>query len=159
MIFLEEKDKRFYIAQSTIEEAGLGVFAAEDIPKDSVLEILGFMVDVGSVADRCTNYARNYKFAANFADKYDRYIVPIGFGGMVNHAKSLEDQNVELRYIKHNSSNIAAGSAVYYFIKDVKKDQEILGNYGEEFEKAINEQKYWQRFLDLELYNLGKLKR
>ena len=68
-------------------------------------------------------------------------------------------QNVELRYIKHTSSNNAAGSAVYYFIKDVKANEEILGNYGQLFELKMNEEKYWQMFLDLELYNLKQLKR
>jgi hypothetical protein len=159
MIFLEENDKRFYLNKSTIESAGVGVFASEDIPKDSVMEILGFMVGVGSAADQCTNYAKDYKFAANFEGKYDRHIIPIGFGGMVNHTQDSNLQNVELRYVRHSSSNVAAGSAVYYFIKDVKKDQEILGNYGQQFELKITEEEYWQRFLDLELYNLKQLKR
>lgn len=159
MILVEEKDNRFYIKQSGIQNAGLGVFAKEEIKKDSFLEIIGVMVNINSTADNCTNYAKDYKFAANFADKYDRHIVPMGFGGMVNHTEDKNLQNVELRYLKHSSSNSAAGSAVYYFIKDVKKDEEILGNYGQLFESKINEDKYWQMFLDLELYNLKQLKR
>jgi hypothetical protein len=159
MILVEEKDNRFYIKESKIPNAGLGVFANEDIKKDSFLEIIGVMVDVNSISDHCTSYAKNYKFAANFADKYDRHIVPMGFGGIVNHTEDQNLQNVELRYIKHSSSNAAAGSAVYYFIKNVKKDEEILGNYGQLFELKMNEDKYWQMFLDLELYNLKQLRR
>jgi len=159
MIFVEEKDKRFYLAPSKIKDAGMGVFASEDISKESFLEILGIMVDVGSVADNCTEYAKNYKFAANFADKYDRHIIPVGFGAIVNHTDDKEFQNVELRYIKHSSQNPAAGAAVYYFTKDVKKDEEILGNYGQQFMLKMTEDKYWQMFLDLELYNLKQLKR
>jgi SET domain-containing protein len=159
MILVEEKDERFYIKESTIENAGLGVFAKQDIKKDSYLEIIGVMVNVNSVADKCTDYAKNYKFAANFSDKFDRHIIPMGFGGIINHTENPNFQNVELRYIKHTSSNNAAGSAVYYFIKDVKANEEILGNYGQLFELKMNEEKYWQMFLDLELYNLKQLKR
>lgn len=159
MMLLEEKDKRFYLEKSNLEDAGLGVFASQDIKKDEYLEIVGVMVDVNSTADKCTEYAKNYKFAANFAGKFDRHIVPMGFGAMINHTDVKELQNVELRYIKHSSENPFAGSAVYYFIKDVKKGEEILGNYGPDYQKKLEIEKYWRMFLDLGLYNLGKLKR
>ena len=45
------------------------------------------------------------------------------------------------------------------FIKEVKKGEEILGNYGPEYQKKLETEKYWRMFLDLGLYNLGKLKR
>ena len=159
MIVIEEKDKRFYLQESKIKDAGMGVFAAQDIKKDDYLEIIGIMLDVDSIADKCTQYAKRYKFAANFAGKFDRHIIPMGFGAIINHTENPELQNAELRYIKHNSINPAAGSAVYYFIKDIKKDEEVLGNYGIEYQQKLDDEKYWQMFLDLELYNLGKLKR
>lgn len=159
MILIEETDKRFYLKESSIKNAGVGVFASQDINKDEYMEILGVMVNVNSTADQCTQFAANYKFAANFADSFDRHIIPMGFGAMVNHTDDSNLQNVEIRYIKKNSANIGAGSAVYYFVKDVKKDEEILGNYGQQFNLKIDEEKYWQMFLDLQLYNLNKLKR
>lgn len=159
MILIEEKDDRFYLAPSTIKDADLGLFASRDIKKDEYLEILGVMVRVNSTADKCTEYAKNYKFAANFLEKFDRHIIPMGFGGMVNHSTSQEMINVELRYIKHTSLNPAAGSAVYYFLRDVKKDEEVLGHYGHHFNIKLEEDKYWQMFLDLKLYNLKQLKR
>lgn len=158
-MLIEEKDNRFYIDKSDINNAGFGVFASQDISEGDYLEIIGVMVNVNSVADRCTKFANKYKFAANFSDKYSRHIIPMGFGAIVNHTNDKNLQNVELRYIKHNSKNISAGSAVYYFIKDIKKGQEVLGNYGEEFDKIITEENYWEMFLDLELYNFKKLKR
>lgn len=158
MILIEEKDKRFYIDKSSIQDAGKGLFAAEDISKDSYLEIIGIMVNVNSVCDMCTEYANNYKFAANFANKYDRHIIPIGYGALVNHTDNKDIQNVEIRYLKTNLSNEASGSAVYYFIKDVKKGEEILGNYGEEWKGKIEEENHWQMLIDLDLYNLKQLK-
>jgi SET domain-containing protein len=159
MILVEEKDKRFYLGESTIKDAGLGVFASEDIKKDDYLEIIGVMVDIDSTTDKCTDYARFYKFAANFPGKFDRHIIPMGFGAIINHTDDPKVQNVELRYIRHSSSNPSAGSAVYSFTKDVKKGEEILGNYGPDYQKRLDDEKYWRMFLDLELYNLGKLKR
>jgi hypothetical protein len=158
MILVEEKDKRFYLDKSTIESAGMGVFALEDIAVGSVLEIIGVMIDVGSISDQCSSFASNYKFAAKFSGEYNRHIIPLGFGGMVNHTVDKKNQNVELRYIKRNTNNENAGSAVYYFIKDVKKGQEILGNYGEKWNNKIEEKNDWQMFLDLELYNLRHLR-
>lgn len=158
MILVEENDARFYLKESNIKNAGLGVFAKEDIKKDNFLEIIGVMVNINSLSDICTNYAKDYKFAANFENKFDRHIIPMGFGGMVNHTEDKNLQNVELRYLRHSILNSAAGSAVYYFIKDVKKDEEILGNYGQIFESKINNDKYWQMFLDLELYNFKEIK-
>ena len=158
MILVEEKDKRFYLEKSKIEDAGIGVFASENINAGSVLEIIGVMVKIGSISDQCSQFASNYKFAADFSDKYDRHIVPLGFGGMVNHTNDKNQQNVELRYIKRSTNNEASGSAVYYFIKDVKKGEEILGNYGKKWNNKIEEKNDWQMFLDLELYNLKYLK-
>lgn len=159
MFTIEEKDKRFYLEKSKIKDAGMGVFAAEDINKDEYLEIIGIMVDVNSIPDKCTEYAKKYKFAANFAGKFDKHIIPMGFGAIINHTNNKELQNAELRYIKHTSKNSFAGSAVYYFIKDIKKGEEILGNYGPDYDLSLENEKYWKMFLDLGLYNLSKIKR
>ena len=35
MMLIEEKDKRFHVKESTIENAGMGVFASEDIKKEN----------------------------------------------------------------------------------------------------------------------------
>jgi hypothetical protein len=170
MILIEENDERFYLKKSTQPNAGLGVFASKDLKKGDFIEIIGVMVKKNSIADVCTSYANNYKFAAAYDNEYDMHIVPMGFGGMVNHANNKEEQNAEIKYIEHKIINSAAGKAVYYFIKDIKKDEEILGNYGENWNNAIQwiqkipkliedlEEKEWNRFLNFGLYNLDKLK-
>ena len=66
--------------------------------------------------------------------------------------------NAATGQVTMNNAALAAGSAVYYFIRDVKKDEEILGNYGQQFQLKMDENKYWQMFLDLELYNLKEIK-
>lgn len=170
MIIIEEKDDRFYLKKSTQPNAGVGVFAARNLKKDDFLEIIGVMVKKNSVSDLCTSYANNYKFAAAYDGEYDMHIVPMGFGGMINHANDPNQQNAEIRYIDHRRINVAGGSAVYYFIKDIQKDEEILGNYGENWKNAMNwiqkipdlvenlEEKEWERFLNFDLYNFSKLK-
>jgi hypothetical protein len=65
MIVFEEDDDRFYIAQSTVNLAGNGLFAKKPIKKNDWLEITGVLVHRESVADQCTYYANAYKFAAD----------------------------------------------------------------------------------------------
>lgn len=158
MILLEETDKRFYLSKSTLPNAGTGVFAAEDLKKGDFLEIIGVMVKKDSISDLCTAYAKSYKFEARY-EEADRYIVPMGYAGMVNHTDNKEIQNAIITHLKRNPNNPNSSGAVYYFIKDIKKDEEILGNYGEKWNKKIIEKNDWQMFLDLELYNLKYLKR
>ena len=78
----EESDKRFYIQESSVPNAGRGVFAKTDIEKGSHLEIVGVLVKAGSISNTCTAYANDYKFASS--PSMESYIVPTGFGGMVN---------------------------------------------------------------------------
>ncbi len=176
MILVKETDERFYLAKSKLPNAGTGVFAKTPLEKDDWLEIIGAQVEVGSLADKCTTYGKNYKFAASGSIKggervidHTRLIVPMGFGGMINHAPNQKMQNVEIRYLQKPSRNPAASKAVYHFLRDIAKDEEILGNYGEDwggvfdwasdctvFSDDIEAE--WERFLSHDLYNLGKLK-
>jgi SET domain-containing protein len=174
MITIKEKDTRFYVKESTQQDAGMGLFASVDILAGSSLEVIGVMVDRESISDTCTSYSNSYKFAADYANSLGsikKHIIPMGFAAIVNHANEKKDQNVEIRYIKKGQEQVC----VYYFIKDVKKDEEILGNYGDkwwqsirninEWTKKINssdskeEDEDWDSFLELGLYNLRNLKK
>ena len=174
MIFFEETDTRFYIKNSSILNANKGLYAKEKIIKGDYLEISGVLIKRQSVADLCTHYANNYKFAAKvkrYADgKIDigeNIIIPLGYAGIVNHTDKKENQNVEIRYMKRTKKNENSDDAIYYFLKDVEKDEEILGNYGDSWNavlKWINESnknkesvKEWEKFLMFDLYNLGSL--
>lgn len=168
MYTIEENDDRFYISESTIPNAGRGLFAKTNIKKGDHLEIIGVIVKAGSVANTCTDYANKYKFAAGASKK--EIVVPMGYGGIVNHSPEKTSQNAEITYIKNNRPrNPAAGNVVYKFIRDVEKDEEILGNYGEDWTKVLNwaeemnEKKkelpedQWETFVSFNLYNLGDL--
>lgn len=171
-MLIEETDDRFYLKESTILNAGMGVFAKEDIVKGEFLEIIGVQVKINSIADKCTHYANKYKFAATGKlvkeqkkVEYNRLVVPMGFGAIINHSPSSELQNAEIWYRQGTKRNPAAGQAVYRFIRDIKKDEEILGNYGEMWQGVIdwagdkaNEVKDdWETFLSYDLYSLGEL--
>jgi hypothetical protein len=165
MIVVEETDKRFYLKESTIKAAGMGVFAKESLKKGDYLEIIGVAVKVDSIANQCTAFAANYKFAAKAAD-YDRLIIPMGYGGMVNHTDG-QGQNAQIEYKKGLKSS-HAGQAAYVFTRDIEAGEEILGNYGDHWdalfkwsveykESAEKMEKDWETFLKYDLYNLGSL--
>ena len=50
----------------------------------------------------------------------------MGYGGMVNHTDNPLQKNCEITHI--------GGDVYYVFEKDVEKDEEILGNYGSNWE-------------------------
>ena len=168
MILMQEKDDRFYIKESTIPNSGMGLFAKTSIKAGSVLPIRGIQVQIGSDIEICTSYAKDYKFAA-CDRKTDRHIVPLGYAAMINHASGYYVNNVEIRASQHTQqSDNFTGKMVYYFLKDVKKDEEILGHYGTFWSsvfdwKVKSEGKTqvaeddWQTFLSYGLYNLDSL--
>jgi len=160
----KENDDRFYIDDSTIKHAGKGLFAKKKIIKGERLMISGALVERGTCTDTCTTYANCYKFGASIEnDECGKYvIVPLGFAALVNHAEVVEKQNVEIKYF--GNYEIA-----YVFMQDVEANQEILGNYGESWNSMIQwshkqlenikvEKKTWEKFLDLNLYDLGELR-
>lgn len=138
MHVFEEKDDRFYIGWSSIENAGRGVFAARPIKAGELLLITGVLVERNSESDRTTVFLNRYKFVAlpKIKDKkildYGKYsICPLGYAALVNHTGNRKLQNVEIRYLDNDEHPYEHGDrAVYYFIKDVNKGEEILGNYG-----------------------------
>jgi hypothetical protein len=172
MFQVEETDDRFYTKESTIPKAGLGVFSKVLLEKDDYLEIIGVRVKAKGLADQCTHYGNKYKFAARGkvikgerSTDYSHFIVPMGFGGMVNHSPSPAQQNAEIHYHQKSTRNQAAGQAVYRFLRNIEPDEEILGNYGEVWEgimdwagdKAEEIKDDWETFLGYDLYSLGQL--
>lgn len=123
MIF-HEQDERFYISTSKLPNAGLGLFCSVNIEQNDYLIIKGIKVLKNSTADLCTHYCNKYKFSPSVEDKYN--IIPLGFAGMVNHAMKKEDQNVMMAWLEADVK-----SMIWLFIKPVKKDEEILGDYGD----------------------------
>lgn len=167
MIFVEEKDDRFYVDTSTLPEAGLGCFAKVTLKKGDRMEIIGVYVRKGGMADQCTHYAKRYKFAGS--PKMDAKIVPMGFGGMVNHSSDPNKQNAALEYCPgSNKMNENAGQVIYRIIKDIEAGQEVIGNYGDQIGPEVErmawlaaqlqpEKEDWKSFVERNPYGLKDL--
>jgi hypothetical protein len=127
MQLFEEKDNRFYVTESTIENAGLGLFAAEDLPAKSVLEVQGFLIEKNSPADICTKYSRDYRLY------YDgeRILVMTGWAAMANHSE--RSPNAVL--LKSED-----GQMYLVTLREVRKDEEILYKYSDYAGLQINMQ-------------------
>lgn len=166
MIFVEETDERFYIDKSTLANAGWGLFAKVPIKKNDWIEVIGVLVKTGGIADRCTHYARRYKFAGS---KKDAKIVPMGYAGIINHTNDAALQNMQLTCQKGLSKrNEHASEVVYQALRDIEPGQELLGNYGEDIGKEIEimtsnytyhdeVKEDWEVFLAYNLYDLKRL--
>jgi hypothetical protein len=167
MIFVEETDTRFYIKESSLPNAGFGCFANTLLKKGDWLEVIGVYVKKGGLADQCTHYAKRYKFAGS--PKMNAKIVPMGFGGMVNHTDNPTLQNCNLEYAPGlNKRSEHAGQVVYRFIRDIYPDEELLGNYGPEVGEEVKKisttigfadtnKLEIERFLKFNLYNLSEI--
>ena len=173
MMIFEEEDDRFYIDNSTMKNAGKGLFASRKINKNEFLSITGVMVKRGSTADLCTYHFNSYKFAASVKRKGDLieigdyFIVPLGLSGIINHTDDTKKQAVQIQYVgnEHPQKSPHAGKAVYWFLRDVEKGEEIFGNYGDGWGRVFNwankvennsvaEQSEYKKFFDLNLYAL-----
>lgn len=165
MLEIKENDNRFYLAPSKIPDAGLGVFAACPIKKDEFMDIVGVKVKRGSIADKCTHYANSYKFALQPGANYTDLLIPMGFAAIVNHGTP-EKRNCDLVALRNKKlKKEDRFRLVYQFIKDVEKDEEILGNYGEGYARTLawvndrakimeDVRDEWQTFISYGLYNL-----
>ena len=164
----DENDDRFYIKESTIKGAGKGLFARRSIKKGDHIEISGVIVERDSYADKCTTFANQYKFALDVIKlgsgdivTGNKMVIPLGFSGMVNHMDEEAKRNVQIEYMGNEC-------IAYVFLRDVAKDEEILGNYGDNWQNLLSwmqkqhesnktDKKDWQNFLELDLYDLGRL--
>ena len=147
MNLVEESDTRFYVKKSTIPTAGLGCFTKTFLKKSDWLEIIGVYVKTGGIADECTNYAKRYKFAGN--PKMSAKIVPMGYGGIVNHSDDFNLQNCRLEYVSGlNKRSEHSGQVIYRFIRDILPDEELIGNYGPDIGEEINKYNINVGFVD-----------
>jgi hypothetical protein len=119
---MTEDDDRFSINTSTIQNAGNGLFARKLLEKGERLEVIGVLLRAGSVADLCTQYADCYKFRVG-----EFLLIPVGFGGMVNHS------------IEPNMEKVIEGRTVFLRTNRViQPGEELSFRYSETFFKVMN---------------------
>jgi hypothetical protein len=113
-------DPRFAIRESTIPGAGQGLFARVDVPEGTTLDVIGVLVRRESIADRCTHFADCHKFRIG-----DRLLIPVGYGGLVNHSTSpnlekvIDGDRVLFRALRP----IAAGEELTFRYPDAALDR------------------------------------
>lgn len=105
-------DDRFEVRPSLIPEAGLGVFARVALPAGAELEVAGVLVRRDSPADRCTHFADHHKFRVGA----DLLLIPVGAGGLVNHAADANLERVEHpgRVMLRTTRAVAAGEELVF---------------------------------------------
>jgi hypothetical protein len=115
-MFANETDNRFLVAESTIPGAGKGVFAKTALAEGELLEIIGVLVQRDSIADQCTHYADEHK--VRVGDDY--LLIPVGFGGMVNHSSS------------PNTEKVIEGERAYLrALRPIEAGEELFFTYSE----------------------------
>jgi hypothetical protein len=112
-VFFDESDPRFYVAESAVQGAGRGLFATTSLSVGERLSVIGVLVPAGSASDSCTAYADHYKFRVD-----GRLLIPVGFGGLVNHS------------LAPNLQKVIEGDQVFLeVIKPVQRGEELFFTY------------------------------
>lgn len=107
------------MSESKIQKAGRGVFAAQDIKKDEIIETCPVVIIPKSdVSNLKNSILVNYYFY--FGEKKELLAIALGFGSIYNH--SYEPNATYKKKSKDKVINFIA-------IKDVKKNEEITVNY------------------------------
>lgn len=114
----------FHVKESTIENAGNGLFASQPLPQGYLLPVTGVKVQKDSEGDICTRYARDYRFL------FDEgvFLVPTGWAGMANHSQ-----------VASNAVLVKENDTLYLkMTRPIGKDEEILYEYSDMENLRIN---------------------
>jgi SET domain-containing protein len=113
-MLIDEGDDRFYVANSTLPGAGKGLFTKVPLRKGDRLEVVGVIVRRDSASDRCTHFCDHHKFRIGES----RLLVPLGFGGMVNHSPT------------PNLQKVFDGDRLFLeALRDLQADEEVFFTY------------------------------
>ncbi len=131
MVSHTETDTKYYVKESNIENAGMGLFAKEQLPVRTRLEVVGVLVQKDTPGELCTRYARDYRF---FYDE-NTMLVPTGWAGMANHST------------RFNSVLIKVEDTLYIeMLREIKQDEEIVYEYSTAAMLKMNLQSSGQAF-------------
>ena len=108
------------------------VYAAVQIPKDTIIPIEGIAVRKNSTADICTAYLDDYKFATLFnydTEDYEYYIISLGYPALFTETDSVSKACFSLEYderenvILKSLRDIDANEEIFY-IGETEENQE-----------------------------------
>ena len=126
-----EKDEKYYVQESDIENAGLGLFAKQQLPVGTRLEVVGVLVEKTGIGEICTHYARDYRFF--YTDEL--MLIPTGWAGMANHST------------RFNSVLVKIEDKLYLeMLKDIRANEEIVYEYSTAAMLRLNMQSKGQAF-------------
>jgi len=113
-MLIDEGDDRFYVTDSTLPGAGRGLFTKVPLRKGERLEVIGVIVRRDSASDRCTHFCDQHKFRIG----ENKLLVPLGFGGMVNHSPA------------PNLQKVFDGDRLFLeALRDLQADEEVFFTY------------------------------
>jgi hypothetical protein len=113
-MIVDEEDARFYVADSTLPGAGKGLFTKVPLRKGDRLEVVGVLVRRDSASDRCSHFCDHHKFRIGES----LLLIPLGFGGMVNHSPN------------PNLQKVLEGDRLYLeALRDLPADEELFFTY------------------------------
>lgn len=119
---VDEEDDRFYVAESTVPGAGRGLFTKQPLRKGDRFEVIGVIVRRESTSDRCTHFCDHHKFRIGETE----LLIPLGFGGMVNHSPT------------PNVQKVFEGDRVYLeALRDLAANEEVFFTYTEYAQEAF----------------------
>lgn len=125
-----------YISYSKIDNAGLGVFAKNDILPGTFLgEYLGEIVNECKNNNYAFSYEKNKLISALDINKsnYTRYI-NCSFD---NNSENLYCINMKTDYMYNENKNLK--NRKFFFARNlIKKDTELLYYYGDNYAKSLN---------------------
>ncbi len=123
LIEIDESCDKFYVAESTIENAGMGLFAKEPLPMGFKLDIVGFFVQKNTPSEICTRHARDYRIQY----QGDWFLIPTGWAAMANHTRS-----------NPNAILVKSDSLFLQMTRPIAKNEEILYEYSDAVDIKFN---------------------
>lgn len=100
---------------------GYGVFALEDIPSGTIIEHCYAL----TLKYPIRNYPALHNYLFEDSTQKGKCVILLGYGCIYNHAMDVANQNVKYWHLPKVSLFI------FQAIKDIKKGDELLVNYGE----------------------------
>lgn len=116
--------KKIYLRASNISNGGRSVFAASDIKKGEIIEIVPILIlEFSEFIDSYWNKLFEYYF---WLDDY--VVLALGYGSLYNHSK-----NPNCKYEISSEEKLIKFTA----LRDIEKDEEICFDYKQDSENDL----------------------